>query len=148
MLPDPRHPIFSLTSSPPSISGTTHLLPLLNTTKHTALFLISDLAVHEPHPLFLRFSATCKPYANILQPAVLTRAYRMGGFRKPDWAGENIAFLASRADINVEFGLDRRQMGMVIVRPDGYVGFSCLINASGGSFDYVEKWLAEMLVKC
>jgi hypothetical protein len=147
MFPDPLHPIFSLKSTPPSLSGTTHLLPLINTTKHLALFLISDLSVHEPHPPFLKFSAICKPYANALQPAVLARAYRIGGFRKPDWAGDGITFLASRGDVNGEFGLVGKQLGLVIVRPDGYVGFSCSVDESGGLLDYAAKWLEGMLVK-
>lgn len=71
----------------------------------------------------------------------------MGGFRKPDWAGEEIKFLASRGLVNKEFGLESKQMGVVLVRPDGYVGFSCLVDARGKSLDYAAKWLEGMLVK-
>lgn len=147
MLPDPRHPIFSLKLSPPSLSGTTHLIPLLNTTKHIALFLISDLSVHEPHPLFHKFSAISEPYSKVLQPVILARAFRIGGFRKPDWAGDDIIFLAARGDINAEFGLQGKQLGLVVVRPDGYVAFSCLLDVSGRAFENAEKWLAGILVK-
>ena len=67
--------------------------------------------------------------------------------RKPDWAGDDITFLASRGDINAEFGLEGKQMGFVVMTLDGFVAFSCLVDASGRSLDYAEQWLAETLVK-
>jgi hypothetical protein len=117
--------------------------------KHIALFIIADLTLHEPHPLFHQFSALCKPYSDSLRPVILARSVRIGGLRKPNWANEDILFLATNtSETEKTYGLDgKHQMGMVIVRPDGYIAYSSLVDRNGDAFEVAGKWLAGNLVK-
>jgi hypothetical protein len=149
MLPDPIQPVFELTVSPPNVAGTTHLLALLRESyKHIAIFFIADRTLHEPHPLFHQFSALCKPHSGNLRPVILARSLRIGGLRKPNWADDEIRFLATNSsETEKVYGLDgKQQMGLLIVRPDGYIAFSSLVNANGDDFADAGKWLAANLV--
>jgi hypothetical protein len=38
-------------------------------------------------------------------------------------------------------------MGLLIVRPDGYIAYSSLVDANGDAFEDLGKWLAAILVK-
>jgi hypothetical protein len=149
MLPDPTQPIFELTESPPNVAGTTHFLALLvESYKHIAIFFIADHTLHEPHPLFHQFSALCKPYSGNLRPVILARSLRIGGLRKPNWADSDIRFLATNSsETEKVYALDgKQQMGLLIVRPDGYIAFSNLVNANGDAFADAGKWLTANLV--
>ena len=150
MLPDPRYPIFSLTGLP--AQGLTHLFSYLSDSfKFIALFFIADHILHEPHPVFERFAIICKPYASVLRPVILARTYRVGGFRRPDWAAgyKNILFLSTNnTSTEKEYGLDGvKQMGLVIVRPDGYIAYSTLIDPSGSAFAKADRYLSTILLK-
>ena len=150
MLPDSAHPIFSLTDFTPNIGGTTHFVPqLLDSYKHIGLFIIADCALHEPHPLFQRFTDMCKPYGANLRPAILARTYRIGGLRKPTWSDNDILFLATNTSATERgYGLNgKKEMGLLIIRPDGYVAFSTLIDLGGNAFQSAETWLTANLVK-
>ena len=149
MLPDAIHPVFSLTESTPNVAGTTHLLPLLlDSYRHVALFIIADHALHEPHPLFQRFAEMCKPYGENLRPAILARTYRIGGLRKPNWSDDEILFLATNSSTTERgYGLNgKKEMGLIVVRPDGYIAYSTLIDLGGNAFRSVETWLTTNLV--
>ena len=150
MLPEPTHPIFCLTESPPNVGGTTHLLPLIHDSyKHIALFFVGDRTLHEPHPLFQKFASVCKPYEASLRPAMLARAYRIGGFRKPNWATNDILFLGTNTYLTEQgYGLNGKgDMGLIIVRPDGYIAYSTPVDANGNAFEGMETWLAATLAK-
>ncbi len=150
MLPEPTHRIFSLTEFAANVGGTIHLLPLIVVTyKHIALFFVADRTLHEPHPLFQKFAAVCKPFGANLRPVILARAYRIGGFRKPNWATDDIFFLATNTYLTEQgYGLNGKcEMGLIIVRPDGYIAYSTTVDANGNAFDEMETWLAATLVK-
>lgn len=150
MLPDPVHPIFCLTDTPPNIAGTTHLLPLLHDSyKHIALFFIAGRTLHEPHPLFQKFASMCKPYASNLRPTILARAFRIGGYRKPNWATDDILFLGTNTNLTVRtYGLNGKdEMGLLIIRPDGYIAYSTVVDINGSAFERMETWLSTTLVK-
>lgn len=150
MLPDPAHPIFSLTKLPPDTEGTTHLLPLLlESYKHIALFIIADHALHEPHPLFQKFQSVYKPYGQNLRSVILARTYRIGGLRKPDWSDDDTLFLATNSSTTEKgYGLNgKKEMGLLIIRPDGYIAYSDLIDPNGNAFESAETWLETNLVK-
>jgi hypothetical protein len=150
ILPDPIHPVFEITASPPNLAGTTHFLPLLwEAYKHIAIFFIADHTLHEPHPLFHQFSILCKPYSYNLCPVVLAWSFWIGGLQKPNWADDEILFLATNSsEMEKVYGLDgTQQMGLLIVRSDGYIGYSSLVDANGDAFEDVGKWLAAILVK-
>lgn len=150
MLPEPKHPIFCLTESPPNVGGTTHLLPLiLDSYRHIALFFMADHTLHEPHPLFQKFASICKPYGASLRPAILSRTYRIGGFRKPNWATHDILFLGTNTYLTEQgYGLNGKgEMGLIIVRPDGYIAYSTVVDANGSTFEEMETWLAATLVE-
>ena len=152
MLPDPPHPIYRLTDSPPSLTGTTHFLPLIqDSSKHIALFFVGDHTIHEPHPLLQKFASICKPYKANLQPAILARSYRIGGMRKPNWSKDNdeIHFLATHTgETDIPYGLNgKKEMGILIIRPDGYVAYSHPVDLNGNTLDSMDSWLAKQLVK-
>src|ERR1700721_1858895 len=134
MLPDSSYPIFSL-DSPPDLAGTTRLLPLLlEESKHIALFFIGDLTLHEFHAIFAKFIQFYTPYLTNLRPVVLSRTYRLGGFRKPNWTPDNdILFLATNSSaVERRYGFNgKEEMGVFIIRPDGYIGISTIIQESG-----------------
>ena len=149
MIPDTKYPIFSITDSPPNIAGTTHLLTLiLESYKHVALFIIADHALHPPHPLFEKFMDMCSPYRQNLRMVIIARTYRIGGLRKPDWSNDDILFLATNTGATERvYGLNgKKEMGLIIVRPDGYVGYSTLIDLYGNAFGHTETWLSENLL--
>jgi hypothetical protein len=150
MLPDPRYPVFPLAASP--AEGSLHLFPLLTDSfKHVALFFIAGHELNEPHPLFDKFVALCEPYSESLRPAIMARTYAVGGFRKPNWAAEdkNIIFLSTNSSSTEKiYGLNgKEQLGILIIRPDGYVAFSSLIDESGSEFKKVDNYLSTILVK-
>jgi hypothetical protein len=150
MLPEPTHPIFCLTESPPNVGGTTHLLPLIHDSyKHIALFFVGDRTLHEPHPLFQKFTSLYRLYGTSLRPAMLARAYRIGGFRKPNWATNDILFLGTNTYLTEQgYGLNGKgDMGLIIVRPDGYIAYSTPVDANGNAFEGMETWLAATLAK-
>jgi len=147
MLPDPQHPIFSLTDLPRSTAGSTHLFTMLSdSSKHIALFIIADHSLHEPHPLFLKFASICKPYRESLRPVVLARASRIGGLRKPNWCTDDMLFLGTSPLTETTFGLNGKgEMGVIIVRPDGYVAYSISVGTDGANLDSMAKWLTKSL---
>jgi hypothetical protein len=150
MLPDPAHPIFCITDSPPNVAGTTHLLSLIHDSyKHVALFFIAGHTLHEPHPLFQKFASICKPYGSNLRPVILARSFRIGGFRKPNWASDDILFLGTNTHLTEKtYGLNgKSEMGLLVIRPDGYIGYSTTVDLNGNAFDRMEAWLADTLVK-
>lgn len=151
MLPEPPHPIFSLTDTPPNLTGTTHLLPLIQDSyKHVALFFVGDNILHEPHPLFQKFVSICKSYKANLRPVILARSYRIGGMRKPNWSqNDDIQFLATHTgQTDKAYGLDgKTEMGILIVRPDGYIAYSHPVDLNGIALDNMDSWLARILVK-
>jgi hypothetical protein len=152
MLPDPQYPVFTLSSHQIDTTGTTHLNTiLLENLKHIALFIIADHPLHEPHPLFQKFVATCKPFKASLRLAILARGYRIGGIRSPSWANEDddILFLATNAIANEKvYGLNgKAEMGVFVVRPDGYVAYSDLVDLGGKTFDEMGRYLERILVK-
>jgi hypothetical protein len=151
MLPDPPHAVFSLINSPASFEGSTHLFPMLSgSSKHIALFFIADHSLHEPHPLFQQFASICSSYSASLRPVILARAVRIGGLCKPSWSsGDDICFLGTRsASTEKTYGLNgKNEMGIIIIRPDGYVAYSTPISANGKNLDTIDKWLATTLVK-
>ena len=147
MFPDPPYPVYSLTASSLSTIGTTHLLPLLlESNKHIAIFFIGDLVLHEPHPLFLRFTSVCKQFKS-LRPVMVGRLHRLGGLRKPDWADDNTLFLAtSSARTDRTYGMKGKNCtGLIIVRPDGYVAYSTIMDSGGKAFQSSEVWLDSHL---
>jgi len=149
-MPDPPSPVFCLTNNPSNITGTTHLMPLIaDSNKHTVLFLLGDKAVHEPHPLLLQFASICTPYLSSVRPAILSRGYRMGGLRTPNWASQDITFLGTETDLTEKkFGLNGKDdMGVIVIRPDGYVAFSSLVNANGYGFTELSDFLSQLFVK-
>jgi hypothetical protein len=150
MIPDPPHPIFCLTDSPPDLSGTTHLFPLLqDSSKYIVLFFIGEHALHEPHPLFQNFVASCKPYRSSLRPAIIARAYHIGGLRKPNWGNDDTLFLATKTTVTEQvYGLNgKNDMGLIVIRPDGYVAYSDLVDATGNAFRRLDTWLTTVLIK-
>jgi len=150
MFPDPPHPIFCLTASPPDIAGSTHIMPYLRDSyKHIALFIIADHPLHEPHPLFQKFAAICKPYRNSLRPTILARAYYIGGFRKPDWSDDDILFLVTNnAIVERSYGLNGKdEMGLLIIRPDGYIAYSTPVDPNGHTLEMTDRWLMKILVR-
>lgn len=149
MFPDPAEPVFCITDSPSSMTGTRKLVPLiLESDKHVALFFIGDLVLHEAHPLFLRFASMCKLYGH-LRPIILARTSRIGGMRKPDWSDDDILFLATNSTRTKKtYGLNgKNDLGLIIIRPDGYVGYSMTIDESGNAFQSAEAWLELNLLK-
>lgn len=150
MLPDTPHPIFCLTAFPPDVTGTTHVMSVLrNSYKHLVLFIIADHALYESHPLFQKFATMCKSFRSNLRPAILARAHRIGGFRRPDWSDDNIVFFGCNHGITEKaFGLNgKEEMGLLIIRPDGYIAFSTPIDSNGNNLDIVDQWLQTFLVK-
>lgn len=119
--------------------------------KHIAIFFIADHALHEPHPLFEKFLSICDQYPSNLRAALVARTYRVGGFRTPNWAADlkNVIFLSTNnSTTEKEYGLDGdQQMGVLIVRPDGYIAYSTLVDASGSALSKVDKYLSTILVK-
>ena len=69
--------------------------------------------------------------------------------QKPSWADDDILFLATNAIANERvFGLNgKKEMGVFVVRPDGYIGFSAVVDMSGRAFDDVDDYLAMLFVK-
>ena len=52
------------------------------------------------------------------------------------------------SETETTYGLDgKQQMGMVIVRPDGYIAYSGLVDRNGDAFEVAGKWLTGNLVK-
>lgn len=150
MLSDPAHPIIRLTESPPDITGTTHLLPiLLDSYRHVVLFIIADHTLHEPHPLFQRFVGMCVPFGVNLRPVILARIYRVGGLRKPSWSEDDILFLATNNNKTERgYGLNgKNEMGLFIIRPDGYIAYSASVDMGGNAFRNAETWLETNIVK-
>jgi hypothetical protein len=149
MLPDTPNPTISLTDSPANVSGSTHLFPMIcDSFKHIALFVIADHRLPDPHPLFQTFSSICSPYKASLRPVILARSNRIGGLRRPNWASDDILFLATHKSSETAFGLNGKdQMGIMIVRPDGYVATSITIDANGNNFKSLDTWLTSNLVK-
>jgi hypothetical protein len=122
---------------------------LSDSSKHIALFFIADHSLHEPHPLFQQFASICSSYSANLRPVILARAIRIGGLCKPSWSSDNIRFLGmGNASTEKTYGLNgKNEMGIIIVRPDGYVAYSTPIGANGENLDTIDKWLATILVK-
>jgi hypothetical protein len=149
MLPDPTYPIFSL-EGPLDVAGTMRLFPLLRaSSKHIALFIIGDLTLHEPHPIFSKFEEFFQPYLTSLRPAMLARTFRLGGFRKPDWAKDVILLLGTNSTATEKsYGLKGKQdMVLLIIRPDGYIALSTIISPSGAEFQEIDKYLSKILRK-
>jgi len=149
-IPDPPSPIFCLTDNPPNVDGTTRLMPLIEEShKHTVLFLLGDKTIHEPHPLLLQFASVCTPYLSSARPAILGRAYCMGGLRTPNWASKDIMFLATETNLTEKrFGLNGKDdMGVVVIRPDGYVAFSSPVDAIGNGLIEMSLFLSQLFVK-
>jgi hypothetical protein len=147
MFPDPPYSVYCMTASSLSTIGTTHLLPLLlESNKHIAIFFIGDLVLHEPHPLFLRFTSVCKQFKS-LRPVMVGRFHRLGGLRKPDWADDDTLFLATNsARTDRTYGMNGRYCtGLIIVRPDGYVAYSTRMDSSGNAFQSSQVWLESHL---
>ena len=111
--------------------------------------MIADHALHEPHPLFQKFAGMCKAYRGNLRPVILARTYRIGGLRKPDWSDDDILFLATNSSTAEKgYGLNgKNEMGLLILRPDGFVAYSDLIDLIGNAFDSAETWLEANLVR-
>lgn len=150
MLQDSLHPIFCITDSPPNVAGTTQLFRLIEDSyRHIALFFVADHTLHEPHPIFLKFGAACRPYRVSLRPVILGRAHRIGGLRKPNWADDDILFLATNDGVTERaYGLDgKKQMGLLIIRPDGHIAYSTLVEPCGNALDSMESWIATTLIK-
>lgn len=148
MFPEAPYPLLCISGSSENLTETTQILPLLlNSYNHIAVFFIGDLALHEPHPLFLRFVNLCKRF-NSLRSAIVARLHRFGGLRKPEWAEDDILFLAaSSTKTEMGYGLNGiREMGLVIIRPDGYVAYSTLVDASGNTFRTTQSWLEQYLL--
>jgi hypothetical protein len=148
MFPDAPDPLICVSGSHADLTETTPLLPvLLNSYNHIALFFIGDLALHEPHPLFLGFAGLCRKFSS-LRPVMIARFYRFGGLRKPDWADDDILFLAaSSSRTEASCGLNgRNEMGLVIVRPDGYVAYSAKVDAGGKELLGTQLWLEQVLL--
>lgn len=150
MLPDAAQAVFPVAASPNE--GTTHLFHLLaDSYKHVVLFFIAGHRLHEPHRLFEQFTALCEPYLSSLRPAILARTFCVGGFRKPDWAAEDkdILFLSTNSGTtDKQYGLDGKdQMGLLIIRPDGYIAYSTLVDESGKTFEKVDNYLTTILAK-
>jgi len=147
MFPEAPYPLLFISGSSADLTETTRLLPLLlKSHNHMAVFFIGDLVLHEPHPLFLRFVDLCRRFKS-LRPAIVARLHRVGGLRRPDWAEDDILFLAaSSTKTERGYGLNgKREMGLVIIRPDGYVAYSALVDASGNTFRSTQSWLEQYL---
>ena len=129
MLPEAPYPIFRLTDSPPNVDGVTHLFPSI-------------------HDSYKQASSRCSTN-NCLRPAILARSYRIGGFRTPDWSSDDILFLATNTHLTEQaYGLNGKgEMGLLIIRPDGYIAYSTVVDTNGDMFEGVENWLASALVK-
>jgi hypothetical protein len=150
MLLDPIRPVFRITATPPDVHGTTHLFPLLQDgSKYTALFFIAARTLHEPHPIFLQFVAVCKPYSGSVRPAMMARAFQIGGYRKPDWAQDDVLFLGTHTNLNEKmYGLNGNgEMGVVLVRPDGYVAFSAIVGPNGNGLNEMGAFIAKLFVE-
>jgi hypothetical protein len=149
MLSDCPVPVFSLTSEPPSMVGTTHLSTLLlDSSKHVALFFIGDTMVHRPQPLFEKFATICKRYQTNLRPVIVAQAHRIGGLRRPEWSNEDILFLGTKTSRTERvYGLNGNEMGVLIVRPDGYIGFSIPIDRQGNAFNQIDSFLFSILLE-
>jgi hypothetical protein len=113
------------------------------------MFIIADHALHEPHPLFQKFKSICKLFRQNLRPVILARTYRIGGLRKPDWSDDDILFLMTNSTtIEKGYGLNgKKEMGLIIIRPDGYIAYSDLVDLNGNALDIGETWLEANLVK-
>jgi hypothetical protein len=113
------------------------------------LFFTADHALHEPHPLFQKFASICEPYKKCLRPVILARAFRIGGYRKPNWASDEILFLGTNTHLTErKYGLNGKdEMGLIIIRPDGYIAYSTPVDVNGNAFDKMETWLVTTLVK-
>ena len=148
MFPEAPYPLLCISGSSADLTETTQLLPLLlDSYNHIAVLFIGDLVLHEPHPLFRRFVDLCRRFKS-LRPAIVARLHRVGGLRVPGWAEDEILFLAaSSTKTEMEYGLNgKREMGLVIIRPDGYVAYSTLVDASGNPFPSTQSWLEQYLL--
>jgi hypothetical protein len=99
--------------------------------------------------LFQKFKGICKLFRQNLRPIILARTYHIGGFRKPDWADDDILFLATNSTTTEkDYGLNgKKEMGLFIIRPDGYIANSDFVDLNGNAFDIGERWLEANLVK-
>jgi hypothetical protein len=150
MLPEPVRPVFRVDSSPPDVHGTTHLLTLLESgPKYIALFFIATRILHEPQPIFRKFLGICKPYSAAVRPAIMARYFQIGGYRKPDWAEGDVLFLGTHTNLNEKvYGLNGKdEMGVVLVRPDGYVAFSSPAREDGSELNEMGAFMAKLCVK-
>jgi hypothetical protein len=150
MLPDPVRPVFRVNSSPPDVHGTTHLLTILeDSSKYTALFFIAARTLHEPQPIFRRFLETCKPCSGVVLPAIMGRYFSIGGYRQPNWAEGDVLVLGTHTNLNEKvYGLNGKdEMGVVLVRPDGYVAFSSPVREDGSGLKELGVFMAKLFVK-
>ena len=149
-VPDPPSPVFCLTDIPPNVAGTTHLMALIqDSDKHIVLLLLADQAVHEPHPLLIHFTSATRPFLSCVRPAVLCRAYRMGGLRTPNWATKDIMFLATETNLaEKKYGLNGKdEVGVIVIRPDGYVAFSSRVSGNGNGLVEMSLFLSELFIR-
>jgi len=150
MLPDPVRPVFRVAANPPDVHGTTHLLAILQEgSKYNALFFIGARTLHEPHPIFQAFISNCKPFSASVRPAIIARHFQIGGYRKPDWAGDDVLFLGTHTNLNERwYGLNGKgEMGVVLVRPDGYVAFSTIVEQNGSGLKAMADFMAKLFLK-
>jgi len=150
MLPDSVRPVFRVAANPPDVHGTTHVLTILqHGSKYNALFFVGARSLHEPHPIFQAFIAHCKPFSASVRPAIVARHFQIGGYRKPDWAGDNVLFLGTHTNLNERsYGLNGKdEMGVILVRPDGYVAFSTAVEQSGSGLKEMRNFMSKLFVK-
>ena len=62
---------------------------------------------------------------------------------------DDILFLGTNTYLTEQgYGLSGKgEMGLIIVRPDGYIAYSTTVDANGNAFDEMEIWLTATLVK-
>ena len=84
-----------------------------------------------------------------MRPVIVARHFQIGGYRKPDWAGDDVLFLATHTNLNERsYGLNGKgEMGVVLVRPDGYVAFSTAVEQNGSGLEEMANFMAKLFVK-
>lgn len=77
------------------------------------------------------------------------RYFSIGGYRQPNWAEGDILVLGTHTNLNEKvYGLNGKdEMGVVLVRPDGYVAFSSPVREDGSGLKELGVFMAKLFVK-